>query len=146
MQPDTSAPSAAYIVVVDRHLAVRQGLATCFEPDGYVLVFLPGGAGALAVIGHLQPAVALIDLHLEYPYAGLDVVRALRAEAATRALPLIVWSTDTDAECRVAALHLPQVRVVSKADDPTTLRAAIAAAARSGARRDAHGAREHVVG
>ena len=32
--------------------------------------------------------------------AGLDLVHALRAEAATRDLPLIVWSTDLDAARR----------------------------------------------
>ena len=132
MQHYNSAPSAAYIVVVDRHLAVRQDLATFLGPDGYVLVFLPGVAGALAVIDHLQPSVALIDLHLEYPYAGLDVVRELRADPATGDLPLIVWSTDLDVECRVAALQLPEVTGVSKYDDPATLRTAIAEAARGG--------------
>ena len=114
---------------------MRQGLATLLAAAGYDLVFHPRAAGALAVIRQVQPAVAIIDLHLEVPYAGLAVVRALRADPATRALPLIVWSTDLDVERHVAALHVPGVTVMSKYDAAATLRAAIAAAVEGPAAR-----------
>ena len=55
------------------------------------------------------------------------MVRALRADAATRELPLIVWSTDLDVERQVAALGVAGVTVVSKYDAAAPLRAAIAA-------------------
>ena len=90
-------------------------------------MFHPRAAGALAVIRQVQPAVAIIDLHLESPAAGLEVVRALRADAATRELPLIVWSTDLDVERQVAALDVAGVTVLSKYDAAAPLRAAIAA-------------------
>ena len=96
--------------------------------DGYDVVFHPRAAGALAVIHQVQPALAIIDLHLEVPFAGLAVVRALRADPATRELPLIVWSSDLDVEQHVAALHVAGVTVLSKYDAAATLRAAIAAA------------------
>ena len=129
MQHPTPAPSTARIVVIDTHPAVRQGLATFFGDDGFDLVFHPRAAGALAVIRQVQPAVVLLELHLEYPQAGLDVVRALRADPATSALPLIVWSTDLDVERQVAALQAPAVTVVSKYDHAATLRVALAGAA-----------------
>ena len=104
-------------MVIDPHHVVRQDLATFFGDDGYDVVVHPRAAGALALIRRVQPTVVLIELHLEYPQAGLDVVRALRADPATTELPLVVWSTDLDVACRVAALHLPDVTVVSKYDD-----------------------------
>jgi two-component system, chemotaxis family, response regulator WspR len=122
------APAAARIVVIDSHLAVRQGLATFLADAGYDLVFHPRATGALAVIHQLQPTLAIIDLHLDVPFAGLAVVRALRADPATTDLPLIVWSTDLEVEQHVAALHVAGVTVMSKYDAAATLRAAIAAA------------------
>ena len=119
--------SRSRIVLVDDHLAVQEGLA-CFLGDAYELIIHPHAAGAVVVIRQAQPALALIDLHLEYPAAGLDVVRALRDKAATRELPLIVWSTDLDVERQVAALGVAGVTVLSKYDAAAVLRAAIVAA------------------
>ena len=120
--------SRSRIVLVDDHLAVQEGLAF-FLGDAYALIIHPHAAGAMAVIRQAQPALALIDLHLEYPAAGLDVVHALRADPATRELPLIVWSSDPEVEHHVATLHQPGVTVMSKYDAAATLRAAIDGAA-----------------
>ena len=70
--------------------------------------------------------LARIDRQRAYPLAGLGVVRALRAEAATAGLPLIVWSTNPTVQQQVAALALPNVVAVSNYDDLGWLRAAIA--------------------
>ena len=127
MEHPSPAPSSPRIVVIDDHPLVRQGLATLLGAEGYDLVVHPCAAGALALIRQVQPAVVIIDLHLEFPAAGLEVVRALRDEAATRELPLIVWSTDLDVERQVAALGVAGVTVLSKYDAAAALRAAIAA-------------------
>jgi CheY-like chemotaxis protein len=137
--------STSCIVVIDNHPVVRHALATYLGADGSALVFHPGAAGALALIRQVQPRVVLIDLHLEEPQAGLDVVRALRADPATRALPVVVWSTDPDVERQVAALNVGAVTVVSKYDDPATLRAAIAGAAARMDARDDHMPPEHLA-
>ena len=128
------------IVVIDSHPAVCQALASFLGADGSAVVVHPRAAGALAVVRQVQPAVVLIELHLEYPRAGLEVVRALRADPATTALPLIVWSTDPDVARQVAALQVPDVTVVSKYDGAAGLRAALAGARGDGQRDDgAHG-------
>ena len=121
--------STPRIVVIDTHPVVRQGLTTLFGAEGYDLVFLPGAASALAVIGQVQPTLAIIDLQREDPQAGLAVVRALRADPATMELPLLVWSTNLDVAQQVAALQVADVTVVSKYDDAATVRAAIVGAA-----------------
>ena len=59
------------IVVIDDHPAVCQALTTFLAADGYELICHPRAADAVPVICTVQPAVALIDLHLEYPQAGL---------------------------------------------------------------------------
>ena len=120
------------IVVIDPHPAVCQALATLFGAAGYDVVVHPSAAGALAVICQVQPVVAFIELHLEYPAAGLTVVRALRADPATTALPLVVWSTDPDVERQVGALQVPDVTVLSKYDGAARLRAALASAVARG--------------
>ena len=124
--PESSTPR---IVAIEPHPLVRQGLATLLADTGYDLVVHPRAAGALSVIRQVQPVVALIELHLEVPSAGLEVVRALRADPATRELPLIVWSSDLDVERHVAALNVPAVTVVSKYDAAATVRTAIDGAA-----------------
>ncbi len=128
MQHPSPAPSTPRLVVIDPHHVVRQDLATFFGDDGYDVVVHPRAAGALALIRRVQPTVVLIELHLEYPQAGLDVVRALRADPATTELPLVVWSTDLDVSLHVAALNVPAVTVVSKYVAAATVRAAIATA------------------
>ena len=122
------APATARIVVIDGHPAVRQGLATFLAADGYDLVFHPRAAGALAVIRQVQPAVAIIDLHLEVPSAGLEVVRALRADPATRDAPAhrLVDRSGRGAPGRRAGRGGGDG--LSKYDAAATLRAAIAAA------------------
>ncbi len=47
------------------------------------------------VAGEIQPAVVLLDLNLPR-ISGLDVLRAFRAEPASRTLPVVVLSTSRE--------------------------------------------------
>lgn len=124
------------IVVIDDHPAVRDSLTIVLGVAGYDVVIHPNAAGAVLVITRLQPVVVLIDLHVEYPLAGLDVVRALRADPATSAIPLVVWSSDLAVGYHVVALQLADVGVVSKFDNAATVLAALARAAAGGDQGD----------
>ena len=96
--------SAPRIAVIDDSLAVRTALQLVCDTSGYTVVFHPGAAGAVAFVQQQQPVLAIIDVHLEYPAAGLDVVRRLRANPATASIPLVVWSADPDVQHTVTRL------------------------------------------
>ena len=71
--------STSRIAVIDDSLAVRPGLQLVCDTRGYTVVFHPRAAGAVAFVKQQQPDLVIVDVHLEYPNAGLDVVRSLRA-------------------------------------------------------------------
>ena len=116
-----SAMSPTCIAVIDDSLAVRPALQLVFDTRGYTVVFHPRAAGAVAFVQQQQPDLVIVDLHLEYPDAGLDVVRSLRADPATAPIPLVVWSADTDVERKVKSLGLADVAPISKYAGLTTL-------------------------
>ncbi len=113
--------SPTCIAVIDDSLAVRPALQLVFDTRGYAVVFHPRAAGAVAFVQQQQPDLVIVDLHLEYPDAGLDVVRSLRADPATAPIPLVVWSADTDVERKVKSLGLADVAPISKYAGVTTL-------------------------
>ena len=70
---------------------------------GVQVTHLDSGEKALAAAAEHPPTLMLLDLHLP-GLDGLAVLRRLRAEPATRALPVIVVSASVQDEARSAAL------------------------------------------
>ena len=118
--------STPRIAVIDDSLAVRPELQLVFDTSGYAVVFHPRAAGAVAFVQQHQPILVIVDVHLEYAAAGLDVVRSLRADAATASIPLVVWSADPDVERLVTRLGLADVAPLSKYGGLTPLLGAVA--------------------
>ena len=118
--------SAPRIAVIDDSLAVRPALQLVFDTSGYTVVFHPRAAGAVTFVQQQQPVLVIVDLNLEYPAAGLEVVRSLRADPATASIPLVVWSADPDLERTVTRLGLADVAPLSKYAGLTALLAAVA--------------------
>ncbi len=71
------------VLLVDDHELIRQGLARAFEREEDMEVVGHAGtvAEAISAWGALRPGVVITDLQLP-DGSGLDVVRAVRAEAA----------------------------------------------------------------
>ena len=87
------------VLVVDDETIQRELLATVLESEGFSVVQAAGGREAIQIAIAIKPDLVLLDLMMP-DVTGLDVVRALRANAATKATPIMILTakdlTETD--------------------------------------------------
>ena len=87
------------VLVVDDETIQRELLATVLESEGFTVVQAAGGREAIQVAIAIKPDLVLLDLMMP-DVTGLDVVRALRANVATKATPIMILTakdlTETD--------------------------------------------------
>lgn len=112
------------IVVADDEPMLRQLLALVLTPHGYEVVGCRDGEEALERTRELDPDLVILDLQMP-TMAGDEAARALRADPATAALPLICLSGE------IARLDSPELttlftRCLGKPFDAPELVAAIA--------------------
>jgi DNA-binding response OmpR family regulator len=70
-------------------------MAEVLSDEGYSSVACLASAGAFALIQREQPDLVILDLKLEQPDSGLNVLQMLRLNRDTLHLPVIVCSADT---------------------------------------------------
>ncbi|HEV2414598.1 MAG TPA: response regulator [Candidatus Dormibacteraeota bacterium] len=77
------------VLVVDDEPANRMWLAKALEPAGFTVLPAAGGREAIEMARSEKPDFVLLDLMMP-EVTGFDVVEALRADAATREVPILV--------------------------------------------------------
>jgi signal transduction histidine kinase/DNA-binding response OmpR family regulator len=77
------------VLVVDDEAANRTWLAKTLEPAGFTVVPASGGREAIRLAKTTRPDFVLLDLMMP-DVTGYDVVEALRADDATRDVPIMV--------------------------------------------------------
>ena len=102
------------IAVVDADPAILNWIELLLMLDGYRPAAFRTAHDATNGLEAVQPALVIIELHLERAEAGLDVVRALRHAAATAAIPIVLWSGDPNVDAIAALHHLDDVVVRHK--------------------------------
>src|SRR5919202_3431831 len=123
--PIMSAPSqvsspAATILVVEDDERVRRAFQRAFESEGHRVVACGDAAEALREL-HRQPCdLAVLDVELP-GVSGLALCRLLRAQAATRRLPVIVVSSHDREEYKVEAFAAGADDYVVKGRTPREL-------------------------
>jgi CheY-like chemotaxis protein len=99
-------PPAQRVLVVDDDPALQALLAEVLVGAGYGLLQTTNGRDGLRLAREHRPSLVLLDLGLP-GLPGHEVLRSLRADPATRAIPVIVLSATTEAllphEARAAA-------------------------------------------
>jgi two-component system NtrC family sensor kinase len=94
---------AATILVVEDDERVRRGLERAFESEGHRVLGCGDAAEALREL-HREDCCDLVVLDIELPgVSGLALCRLLRAQSATRRLPVIVLSSHDREEYKVEA-------------------------------------------
>ena len=89
--------SLPLIVVVDDSLVVRAMLARQLDDHGYQVLEATDGESALAICSAQPPDAVLLDLNLP-GISGYEVLAALRADAATADIPVIILTERQSAE------------------------------------------------
>ena len=117
-RPNGSA--ALRVLVVDDEAANRSWLTKTLEPEGFTVVAAAGGREAIELAKTTHPDYVVLDLMMP-DVTGFDVVEALRADEATRNVPIMVVTAMnlTDADRRQLNGRVSEVlsRTSAGADD-----------------------------
>jgi len=110
----------ATILIVDDESANRRLLEALLGHEGYVTRSAASGGEALAAIADNPPDLILLDVMMP----GLDgrqVAKAVKADPATRKIPIIMVTAQTDRDARLAALDAGAEEFLSKPVDRAEL-------------------------
>src|SRR5215475_10584870 len=101
------AAAAVTVLVVDDEKNIRRTLGMVLDGDGYNVLEAESGEQALELVAQAGRPIDLAILDLKLPgISGLTVLERLRAEEATRELPVIVVSGHATVQDAVQALKL----------------------------------------
>ena len=81
------------ILMVEDHAEIAELYQLKLQLDGYRVAVAANGVTGLEMARSLLPDVILLDIHLPQ-LDGLQLLGALRDDAATRDLPVVVFSDD----------------------------------------------------
>lgn len=115
-------PARRRVLVVEASEEVRRVLQVILEGEGYEVVTAEAGTTALGLARAHQPHAVTLDLSLP-DLDGWEVLRRLKADTATRHIPVIVLSPFADRLIRPERSHAAQV--MSKPFDVTELLACV---------------------
>jgi len=82
-------PGETRVLVVDDEPANLELLQNLLEPEGFKVLKAPGGKEGIDIARAQLPQLILLDLMMP-GVSGFDVVEALRADSATRSIPIMV--------------------------------------------------------
>jgi CheY-like chemotaxis protein len=100
-------------------------LSAVLERDGLRPLWARDGNEAVRAAATNHPDLLILDLHLP-GLSGLDVLRCVRADPATCALPVLVLTADAMAGTREAVLAEGATDILTKPFDLNALRSTIA--------------------
>ena len=88
-------PGQRRIVVVDESDELLELMKMVLEADGHAATVLHGSDGAYRTIKEIKPALLILDVVLEKPDTGWQLLQILKLDAATSEIPVIVCSADS---------------------------------------------------
>ena len=95
------------VLVVDDEKNIRRTLGMVLDGDGYKVLEAESGEQALELLARAGQPIDLAILDLKLPgIGGIQVLERLRAEEATRELPVIVVSGHATVQDAVLAIKL----------------------------------------
>ena len=122
---DASTGSGRRVLLVDDAPEVRMLLELVLQLDGFVVLLAEDGPSGLTAARDGSPDLVLLDVQMP-GLDGPDVLRALRADPRTSALP-VVFLTGEPASHDAGLLALGARAVLRKPVDPATVAADLSA-------------------
>jgi signal transduction histidine kinase/DNA-binding response OmpR family regulator len=92
------------ILVVDDEAANREWLQRILEPAGFAVIQARGGSEAIQLAKSQKPDLVMLDLMMP-GVTGFDVVEALRANDATKSMPIMVLTAKHLTESDIRQLN-----------------------------------------
>jgi len=98
-------PAAPLVMVVDDSLTVRKITSRMLAREGYEVAMAKDGVDALQQLQDVRPDCILLDVEMPR-MDGFEFARNVRADEATRAIPIIMITSRTADKHRNRALEL----------------------------------------
>ena len=111
----------ARILIVDDEERNRRLFAAMLEAEGYMALEAADGTQALELARQSLPDLVLLDIMMP-GMDGYEVARALKADAATKAIPVVMVTALDDRESRLRGLEAGAEEFVTKPVDRNELR------------------------
>ena len=115
-----------HVMLIEDEPNIAEALRFLLTRDGWRVSVVTDGAVALAAVAAERPDVVVLDLMLP-GVGGLDLLRALRADPATVALPILMLTAKGQGRDRDAAIQAGVTQFMTKpfanADIVASLRA-----------------------
>jgi len=112
-----------YILLADDDERVQRAVTRVAEKNGYQVIHVTVGGDVVARAAEEKPEIIVLDI--SFPDAdGRDILTALKADARTADIPVLVWSgavRDPESDRKIA-LGLGAEDYVEKVDAQTLLR------------------------
>jgi len=128
----SSSPARALILHVEDDPEIRELVAVAFAREGWEILSVGDGETAFAALsppGGRLPACAVLDIMLP-GMDGLEILRRLKADPATRPIPVIMTTARGEESDIVAGLELGADDYVVKPFSPRVLVARVRASLR----------------
>ncbi len=118
--PDASLSNAT-IMLIDDEPTTLDVLQALLEDTGYQhFITTSQSDQAIEMIGNEHPDIVLTDLHMPQ-VSGFDIVQAMRADLQLQYIPVIVLTSDDNANTKLQALRLGATDFLAKPVDPSEL-------------------------
>ena len=98
------AAPAPRVLSIEDDAAMGQFLKAVFATQGFTVDLATDGREGLALARRRRPDLVILDLLMPYKH-GFEVLRELKEDAATRAVPVIILSSNNREEDIVKALN-----------------------------------------
>jgi DNA-binding response OmpR family regulator len=108
------------ILVVDDDPVIQKLLEVNFEMEGYAVATANDGAEALATVAASLPDVVVLDVMMP-KLDGIEVVRRMKADAATAGVPVLLLSARAQAKDIDEGLGAGADAYMTKPFDPVEL-------------------------
>lgn len=108
------------VLAVDDDEFVRELLVAYLEAEGYVALPAADGVDALDQVARHSPDLVIIDVHMP-KMDGYSAVRALKADPASRNIPVIMVTALSDREARLQGLEAGAEDFLNKPIDAAEL-------------------------
>jgi CheY-like chemotaxis protein len=94
-------PGAFTILVIDDDSGLLETATELLSADGHRVLVASRGRDALAMMQAVHPDLILIDYYMP-DRDGLAVIEQLKADAATRRIPVVAVTSGTPEDCKQA--------------------------------------------
>jgi len=107
-------PTNKRILLVDDDSSLRATLRTCLEVAGYICIEAKDGQDARGWLEGGHPVELIVTDHQMPKVTGLELVKGLKSQKNTEAIPIIFYSGQLTADLKIHALQAGAIAVLEK--------------------------------